>query len=50
MIRRVVEKQEKVVNSHQVKEENVKAKDKVVTGEEEKENKIGGIFRRKWTP
>ena len=43
----MVEKQEKVVNSHHVKEENVKAKDKVVTGDEEKENKIGGIFRRK---
>merc|ERR1719260_264938 len=30
---------EKVVHSHQVKEENVKSKDKVVTGDEEKENK-----------
>ena len=44
---RIIEKQEKVVNSHQVREENVKSKDKVVTGDEEKENKIGGIFRRK---
>ena len=43
----MVEKQEKVVNSHQVKEENVKSKDKVMTGDEEKENNIGGIFRRK---
>ena len=34
----MVEKQEKVVNSHHVKEENVKSKDKVVTGDEEKEN------------
>ena len=43
----MVEKQEKLLNSHQVKEEHVKSKDKVLTGDEEKENKIGGIFRRK---
>ena len=31
----------------QVKEEKPKPRDKVVIGDEEKENKIGGIFRRK---
>ena len=43
----MVEKQEKGLNSQEVKEGSVKSKDKVVTGDEEKENKIGGIFRRK---
>ena len=31
----------------QVKEEKQKPRDKVLIGDEEKENKIGGIFRRK---
>ena len=40
-------KQEEDVATSQVKEEKQKARDKVLIGDEEKENKFGGIFRRK---
>merc|ERR1712192_116938 len=41
-------KQEEDMATSQVKEEKQKARDKVlIEGDEEKENKFGGIFRRK---
>ena len=41
------EQQEKEEMASQVKEEKEKPREKAVTSDEEKENKIGGIFRRR---